>query len=143
MDAPVADQSTIQELFQLVEDSLHQAKQAYIALAEERKEKVRLEKVASELPKTKPIDPVLVNKTVSLLVRHDYLDPSQQEKFASDLAADPQNALKLANRIIEISAPTPHYDSEGRGIPKQASTATPETERDDTSAWLKVVSEGA
>lgn len=132
-----ADANTVQELFQLVEDSLSQAKQAYTELAKERAEKVRLEKVASVQT---PVDTKLVNKTVNLLVRHNYLGEEQQEKFAAELAAHPENALKLVNRLVELSAPS--Y-SEGRGIPKQASTHDNGELAEDDFAWFKVVSEGA
>lgn len=133
-----ADAATVQELLTLVEDSLKQAKQAYSELAQEREEKIRLEKIASE-PKT--IDKDLVDRTVSMLVRYDFLDESHQEKFASELASKPENALKLVSRLLEISASASY--SEGRGIPKQASTQQPDSTTEDTSAWLKVVQEGA
>lgn len=132
-----ADTDTVQELFQLVEDSLTHAKQAYTELAKEREEKVRLEKVANE---HRRIDSNLVDRTVSLLVRNNYLDKDQQEKFAAELASHPENALKLVNRLVEISAPA--Y-SEGRGIPKQASTHDAQEFSEDNSAWLRVINDGA
>lgn len=132
-----ADADTVQELFQLVEDSLTQAKQAYTELAKEREEKVRLEKVANARV---PVDNSLVNRTVNILVRHNYLDEEQREKFAAELAARPENALKLLNRVIEISAP-PY--SEGRGIPKQASEESTQDTSEDNSAWLRVINDGA
>lgn len=132
-----ANQDTVQELFQLVEDSLSQAKQAYTELAEEREAKVRLEKVANE---NRRIDSSLVDRTVKLLVRNNYLEEDQQEKFAAELASHPENALKLVNRLVEISAPV--Y-SEGRGIPKQASAEYTDEFTEDNSGWLRVVNEGA
>ena len=131
------DSATVNELFELVEDSLRQAKQAYTELATERSEKVRLEKVASD---ARRIDMSLVNQTVGLLVRHNYLDESNQEKFASELAARPENALRLVNRLVEISAP--NLLNEGRGVPKQASARDAEPTEEDL-VWSRVLKEGA
>lgn len=127
-----------QELLSLVEDSLLQAKKAYTELRDIKEAKVELEKVASvSMPK---FDSGMVNKTVKMLVRHNFLHADQQEKFASQLVEKPENALKLVQRLLEVSAPT---HSEGRGIPKSASTNTNESSEEDNSLWTKVVKEGA
>lgn len=124
------------ELLTLVEDSLEQAKVAYAELRKLRDEKVELEKVASA-----PVfDRAVVIKTAKMLVRNHWLLPEEQEKFASDLTERPDKALKLVQRLLEISAPA--YD-EGRGVPKSASTTTSDSSKEDNSLWAKVVTEGA
>lgn len=133
-----ANQETLQDLIQLVEDSLAQAKQAYIELEQERNSRIRLEKVASERQAAPKVDRDLVNQTVNALVRHDYLDREQMDKFAAELEARPENALKLVNRLLEISAPS--Y-TEGRGIPKQAGESP--VVSDEDAIWLRVIHEGA
>lgn len=131
------DHDTVQDLVQLVEDSLTEAKQAYAQLARERQDKVRLEKVASELQNTPEVSTSVVERTVDLLIEHNYIDENQREKLASEIVSNPENILRLTNRIIEISVPS--Y-SEGRGVPKAASE---EKTPSDLDGWAKVASQGA
>ena len=127
-----------EELLSLVEDSLLQAKKAYAELRVLQESKVELEKGAStHVPK---FDPGMVNKTVRMLITHNFLHEDQQEKFASSLTERPENALKLVQRLLEISAPA-HI--EGRGVPKAASTKSAPSSTEDDSAWTKVIKEGA
>ena len=129
----------VQELLSLVEDSLEQAKKAFTELRQIQDAKVELEKVASEsMPK---FSPGVVNKTVRMLVQHNFLPAVEQEKFASQLVEHPENALKLVQRLLTISAPA---HDEGRGVPKSASTKTTDSpSAEDNSAWTKVIKEGA
>lgn len=131
------ENNVVQELVQLVEDSLTEAKQAYAQLARERQDKVRLEKVANETQRTPKVSPDIVERTVDLLIEHNYIDEDQREKLASEIVTHPENILRLTNRIIEISVPS--Y-SEGRGVPKEASA---EKTPADLDGWAKVASQGA
>lgn len=129
-----------EELLTLVEESLEQAKKAYAELRLLKDEKVKLEKVASEQPAA-AFDKASVQKTVRMLVQHSFLHADQQEKFASQLIEKPENALKLVQRLLEVSAPA--YN-EGRGVPKSASTESSGGSTDeDNSLWAKVIKEGA
>lgn len=137
MSTPLTSEAA-EELLSLVEDSLLQAKKAYAELRVMQDSKVELEKVASSsVPR---FDQGMVNKTVRMLVTHNFLHEDQQEKFASSLTERPENALKLVQRLLEISAPS-HI--EGRGIPKTASTKNAPSSSADDSAWTKVIKEGA
>ena len=79
-------------------------------------EAVRLQKVASASDATIP-DNRLIDKVVDQLVADSYIAIEDRAKMAHELQS-PDNILKLASRVLEISSATP---SQGRGIPKSAS----------------------
>lgn len=134
------DQSPAEELLQLVEESLEQAKQAYRELEEERGERIRLEKVAST---ARDSHKVIVNDLVTMMVDDGYIEEDLREKFASDLSEDPSKVLNVVNRLITISA-APVPLQEGRGIPKRASEIEESTDDSaEEQAWLRVLAEGA
>jgi hypothetical protein len=139
MSQPI-NSEVAEELLTLVEESLEQAKKAYAELRLLKDEKVQLEKVASEAVKTPTFEKGSVQKTVRMLVQHSFLHPDQQEKFASQLVEKPDNALRLVQRLLEVSAPA--YN-EGRGVPKSASTENSSRSAEDDSLWSKVIKEGA
>lgn len=128
---------TTEEFLQLIEDSLEQAKQAYNELQEERKERVRLEKIASEV---KTSNEKIIKDLVDLLIDEDYIDHREKNAFIADLKEEPERVSRIMVRLVENSAPI-SSSGEGRGIPKQAS------ERDDqypeSDLWTKVITEGA
>lgn len=97
---------------------------------------VRLQKVGSEQDSTQP-DSTLINKVVDQLVTDNYISVEQRSKMASELQ-NPDNILKLASRILEVSSTTP---SQGRGIPKSASVNTDKSLPDgwEEDGWDRVV----
>jgi DNA gyrase/topoisomerase IV subunit B len=137
----------VQELLGVVEESLNMCKRAKDEAAAWRKkaeeldsrEKVTLEKVAS-------LDPEIIDQTLDSLQVHDYVparDKAGREKMAKYLQQDPNNALLLAQKIIQFSARAPE---EGRGVAK---VATSGTSGDDypigwhEDGWDKILREGA
>lgn len=143
----------VKDLIDIVEDTLTAYKSTQEELnnwkkkaQEVPKEKVILEKVAATLDKH------IIHQTLDYLENHAMIDPGdvkQREKMASFLEADPNNALLLAQRILQFSTPAL---SEGRGVSKSAS-AKHGSEINSTDAgypegwledgWDKVLSKGA
>ncbi len=120
---------TISPLFEELTDialaSLHACKSAR-AEAErlqaelDTKDKVILEKIANEARPA--LDAQLIDDTVRQLEAFGFVDADSRVKIASELRKDPNQALVLVGRLMEISTPMP---DEGKGVPKQANTETP------------------
>lgn len=107
-------------------------------LANELREKqqVILEKVASDVrhqPNTE-----LISGVVTSLVDRGLIKAADAQEFTRELTKSPDGALKLASRLITLSAPAP---GTGRGIPKIASEEQPKSE--ELLLWEKVAREGA
>lgn len=138
----------VNDLLGVVEDSLSACKRAqeeadgWKKKAQEKPEpeKVVLEKVAA-------FDPDVLESTLDKLESCSYFDdsdPQARVKMANFLHSDPNNALRLAQRVLQFSAPAP---DEGRGVEKNATTydtghsALPEGWVED--GWEKVIRHGA
>lgn len=133
----------IQDLTSQLEAALLVAQDATEKLAAVRAEqKVMLEKVASLKPQTLSLDPTLIDQALGTLEDLAIMDPRGREKIAADLTADPNNALRLLERVVNLSAEAPQ---QGRGVPKNASafnSASGESES-DPDGWNFVVKHGA
>lgn len=138
----------IADLYRQLEGALEVAKSAHLLLASERSShQVELEKVATthreELTKAASangLDASLVDETMETLENLAILQAGGREKVASELMADPNNALRLVARVATLSA---HPSNEGAGIPKSATAKKPDTNDPDGDGWDKVIEEGA
>lgn len=96
--------------------------------AKETEEQVLLEKVAAS-----SVRPVFSDKaTKDLLTAMEaqlHISPADREKIASGLREDPDTALTIARRLIDLSTPA---HSEGSGVAKIANDAT-----SDPDGWGK------
>jgi hypothetical protein len=108
-------------------------------LKKAEEEKVYLQKVASEAGNKAPFSEVQLQETLQVLVDGSYLDPSQMEKFASDLQENPDKVLATLDRVVEFSL-TSH--SEGQGIHKIASSDDADLAAEN-AAWGRCLNEGA
>lgn len=97
-------------------------------------ERVYLEKVAA-LQKS-PVDAQLVEQTLQQLEERSLIDPQSRAKIASQLMADPNQALHLMQRLLSLSTPA---HQEGRAIDKSAGDLAPSS---DPDGW-GVVRKGA
>lgn len=144
MEAEATDskETAMEELLDVTQEALSEAKKAYQEAESWKEQVVELEKIARETKKaleSAPSTPeeALVNETVNLLVKHSFLDEEFSVKLASELKEDPSTALRLVKRFIEIS-PSPF--SEGEGVPKSASESQT---LEDPDGWSRVWKEGA
>jgi hypothetical protein len=140
---PAADVDPIlADLYSQVESALEVAKSATIRCEQlEAEHRVTLEKVATmqkTATKAMEIDPMVVDETLQQLVDLSLIKPEGIEKIASDLTADPNNALRLMSRVLTLSAGA---HNEGTGIPKSASIKDRSTV--DPDGWGLVLEHGA
>lgn len=132
----------IQDLTSQVEAALLVAKSATDKLAAaEADRQIVLQKVAN-LRSSPALDPVLVDSTLNHLTDLAILLPGGHEKVASDLAADPNNALRFFSRVLTLSANAPQP---GEGVPKSASAFNPNPSANDSveDGWDLVLKHGA
>ena len=129
----------IKDLWAMAEDALSLAKRATTELtAEKASHEIRLEKVANA--SVRGLDPSAIDETLQELVDLAILNPAGQEKVASDLAQNPNYALKLALHCAKLS--TPGHE-EGRGVSKSASTMRAPASGIDPDGWSNVLRNGA
>ena len=132
----------IQDLTSQLEAALLVAQDATEKLAAVRAEqKVMLEKVAALKPQPFSLDPKAIDQALGQLEDMQIL-VGGREKIAADLTADPNNALKLLSRVVNLSAAAPQ---QGVGLPKSASalnSASGDSES-DPDGWNFVVKHGA
>ena len=128
---------TLPEVIDICLSSLEEVKTAYSEASKLQDKLVELEKVAAAAPKYKEIDSELVTQTVRNLVASSFLESAHAEKLATELKRNPEAALHLVQRFIEISAPP---FSEGQGVDKIASE---DNTLGDPDGWSNVVSYGA
>ena len=133
------------DLYGQVEASLEVAKSATLRLeALEAEHRVTLEKVASMQKSARvalpEINPRVVDETLQQLEDLAIIKPEGREKIASDLASDPNNALRFMSRVLTLSA---EAHSEGGGLPKSASTERPAAAESDPDGWNLVIEHGA
>ena len=94
--------------------------------------KIRLEKVAS----SSPFQQELVESVVAALADHGLCDAQSQVKLAAELLEDPNNALRLARRLLQLSEAPP---IQGQGLPKTAHASTDK----DPDNWAELGRIGA
>lgn len=110
-------------------------KEAAETRAKEAEDKlVTLEKVASAHEKA-------VDDIVAFLGQEGFIDPDNQEKFASEFKHNPAMGFGLIKRIVNLSA-SPY--EEGEGIPKSAAEeVNDDLETRERALWEKMATEGA
>ncbi len=104
-------------------------------------ESVVLEKVAAADKQILP--DADIDSCLDVMVRNDQLLPTNREKVASALRANPAFALQLAARVSTFSADA---HMEGVGLPKDAShdvTTIDDPTQKEKDAWSKVATHGA
>lgn len=136
----------IDEMLETVDLAITAAKQASASLevvtAERdklaadlrQKQTVILEKVASDAQPSA----TLVADVVTAMIDRSLIKAADAQEFTRELTKHPDNALKLASRLITLSAPAP---ATGSGIPKTAHEEPQKSE--ETLLWEKVAREGA
>ncbi len=126
--------------------------QLRVKLAAAEESKVTLEKVASAppaVPAKFQFSADTISKTVDAMVKAGFCRPEFSGRLASDLLADPSNALDVLERISEISTDTVPT---GRAV-KRASAmggnapaadgSTPAGDEEPEEDWRVMVRDGA
>ncbi len=107
------------------------------------KDAIILEKVAAAaknatITPMSPVSPALVTQLVDSLADRRFLQPQDKQAYLQGLQANPDNLVKLANRLLTISIPSP---AQGRGIGGQTSKQASASFIDE--GWDIVVEQGA
>jgi len=136
---PEADSALVAEVVTCCMDAIGEVKKAYEENLRLQDKVNLLEKSASELKsKVVEVDEEQARLTVRNLVASSFLDSVHAEKLASELTQNPNVALSLIQRFIEISAPP---FSEGQGVNKSATEDTQVL--GDPDGWARILSKGA